>query len=408
MMDINFPERFFCMLSLHFSCLQVNETNVGKYFFYRKGDQIFAEKRGLWTLVKAHILPSRWVGDYMLGSVMDEIKRISIYPHSTQCMAKVLNKKMGRYHEGTCDSRRIQKLTSSSSLPQLIPAPSAVVLRNVNVSSLKQLTLLTQADVNRVYPLSECLVPQGIDHYAKGASFFSFDAEGIDDYGWGCAWRSIQTCMSSLPKEKRSSFLELYDRYGSEETLKEIYDSHHKNKLEREGERAFAPQDIESGWAEPFIGQLIFQDLGVDADLQFVNLLPVGHNSPRMVFPNNPIAFNDLKERLKAHFEKEPTFPVMIDNGTYAYAIVGYGEGENDRAHLWIADPHIEKRVNKGKSPDVGLFMIAFDKEGKGFSSSFVEESRHKMLLNGSSFDNLYRGFQTQGWMVLFPGEAQR
>ncbi len=51
----------------------------------------------------------------------------------------------------------------------------------------------------------------------------------INDNGWGCAWRAIQTLISSIipDKTKIPSFSFLFNTYGSHEKLVEIYKKYH-------------------------------------------------------------------------------------------------------------------------------------------------------------------------------------
>jgi hypothetical protein len=302
---------------------------------------------------------------------------------------------------------RMDPSSNTMRLEAVFPNPFQSDLDRVNRSSVKQLQLLKPRDKNEVYSL--CSAPVGIDHFAEGASYFSYDAEGIEDNGWGCAWRVIQTCMSSLPQDARKSFLELYEHFGNEGRLRSIYYTRHvSHPLEREL-GILAPQNRKSGCASIFIGPMVFHSLGLDADLQVVNGIPAT-NSSRLVFPSISLSLNDLRTQMKAHFEKKPALPVMIENETFTFAIVGYGEDRGDTNHFrfWVADPHVEKGVNRKESPDVGLYTIEYDNEGRGVCTSFSEPMRGKMFMGGVSFDSLYLGFQSQCWLVLFPGDAER
>ena len=154
---------------------------------------------------------------------------------------------------------------------------------------------------------------------------------------------------------------------------------------------------------------MVFHHLGLDADLQVVNGI-LATNSSQLVFPSTPLSLKDLRTRMKAHFEKKPALPVMLENETFTFAIVGYGEdrGDPNLFRLWVADPHVGKGVNKKESPDVGLYTIEYDNEGRGVRTNFSEPMRGKMFMGGVSFDSLYLGFQLQCWVVLFPGDAER
>jgi hypothetical protein len=149
--------------------------------------------------------------------------------------------------------------------------------------------------------------------------------------------------------------------------------------------------------------------LGLDADLQLVCGIPAT-NSSGLVFPSTPLSVKDLRTQMKAHFEKQPALPVMIENETFTFAIVGYGEDRENTNHFrfWVADPHVGKGVNRKEIPEVGLYTIEYDNEGRGVCTSFSESMRGKMFMGGVSFDSLYLGFQSQVWLVLFPRDAKR
>ncbi len=433
------------MILLNPSCFNVNEVNAGEYVFCKKGTQIFAEKKGSWTWIKANTLPSRWVGDYHLQAIADEFRKVDCCAENVIFLYlgyRIFNLKIEKYnskkktaipllkllfppspgatkvertlHQELLPStpqgsqERMDQSSNAKRLEAMFTKPCQADVDRVNRSSVKQLQLLNDPRAkNEVYSL--CSAPVGIEHYAEGASYFSYDAEGIEDNGWGCAWRAIQTCMSSLPQKARRSFLELYEYFGDEGHLRSIYHSRHvPHPLERDDE-PFTSQNFTLGWATTFMGQMVFHSLGLDADLQVVNGIPTSEG-PRMVFPNTSMTPKAFRARVKAHFEKKPALPVMIGNDISAFAIVGYGEDREDSTtfRLWIADPHTGRGVNRKESPDVGLYTIEYDNEGRGVRTSFSESMRRKMCDGGGSFDGIYLGFQLQRWAVLFPGEAER
>lgn len=252
--------------------------------------------------------------------------------------------------------------------------------------------------------------PDGIQSYALGAVYYGFDSEGISDggiwgreSGWGCAWRAIQTCLSFYSVIV-PSFKELYPIYGSFANLSLIY----KNKYPEEDlprlnekHRNVAPHDLDNGWAEPFVGQMVLHDRGIESELTTVNGIPSGCNAPHGVFSHSdPLkSFAEFKTKLLTHFRPTPEHletapPVMIDNGTFAMSIVGIGINSNETT-LWIADPHIHKELNHCSLS--GLYTVTLnefgDKEDKPIPRGSTPPSGLHCL-----------NFATQPWMVLFPG----
>lgn len=263
----------------------------------------------------------------------------------------------------------------------------------------QKLALLNQEKVNSSVVLD--IPPKGIQFFSKGATFYGYNAEGIQDYGWGCAWRALQTSLSDYNFHR--PFIELFHLFGPLSNLTKIY----QNKYA--GERltsstAFAPYDLSSGWAEPFIGEMAMHYLGLDSKLETVNGLPGGCRSPKSVFRNEPLTFVTFKERIRKHFEEDEGAPIMIDDGTYTMNIVGIGF-EGLITTLWIADPHIGEGVNKGVNAQKanGLYRVTVNSGGEQIYCSLNDEDRHQVpnLFSAGSYNGIH--FNAKQWMVLFP-----
>lgn len=243
-------------------------------------------------------------------------------------------------------------------------------------------------------------IPAGIDHHSSNVKFFPFNAEGIRDYGWGCAWRSIQTCLAAagvdLPLES------LFHLFGKESHLKFLYsDKYSEGPLHHD--KPFAPYELSSGWAEPFIGEMAFHFFGKKAVLECVNGIPDSCNAPAAVFHNAPISFPLFKERLIAHFKEENALPVMMDDGSYAFCIIGIGTKE-DKTRLWIADPHIKPGANAAAGPNrtCGVFTMAFDADGAIDECSLDgNDSWQRGLFTPEDYSHI--AFNKINWMALFP-----
>jgi hypothetical protein len=72
----------------------------------------------------------------------------------------------------------------------------------------------------------------------------------IRDSGWGCAWRAVQTLLST--QDIFLSFEELYDRFCEKEDLMKILEKSGKYNseiLDELRETDWAPVDISSHWA---------------------------------------------------------------------------------------------------------------------------------------------------------------
>jgi len=239
-----------------------------------------------------------------------------------------------------------------------------------------KLASLKEQDHNLPIPLSSA--PKKVKYFSKAATFYGYNAEGIQDYGWGCAWRAIQTCLSAY--ETNPSFEGLFHLFGPFGNLQLIYeDKYPTEKLS--DSKLFAPYDLSSGWAEPFIGHMVMHFYGIPSTLETVNGIPGNCNAPGHVFHNKSLNFNSFKERLENHFKSEAAAPIMIDDGTYALNIVGV-ETEGLNITLWMADPHIKEGVNKlidkEKSP-AGLYTVTLNDKGKQINCSLADEDRHQV-----------------------------
>lgn len=168
--------------------------------------------------------------------------------------------------------------------------------------------------------------------------------------------------------------------------------------------KKFAPYELKSGWAEPFIGEMVMHHYGLSADLECVNGIPCC-NAPKSVFNNESLPFYHFKERLMSHFQTGKGSPVMIDDGTYAMNIVGIGSNESTTT-LWIADPHIKEGVNpKNIEKSNGLYLVTLNKTGAQISCSLDQEDHDQKahLFSSGSYQGLH--FQNKPWMVLFPNK---
>lgn len=252
----------------------------------------------------------------------------------------------------------------------------------------KREKLLSLSKNNLNIPIALNRAPDGIEYFARKAIFYGYNAEGIRDYGWGCAWRAIQTCLSVY--DIHVPFENLFHLFGPGNNLKFLYGNKFAGQ-ELQSSRSFAPYDIPAGWAEPFIGQMAMHFYHIPSALENVNGIPGNCHAPEQVFHNEPLRFNAFKERLESHFKAPHAAPIMIDDGCAALNIIGIGcKGSNTT--LWIADPHIKEGVNSFQSEErgAGLYTITLDESGS--------------LINDPDEDSLIDlRFDSKRWMVLFP-----
>lgn len=226
--------------------------------------------------------------------------------------------------------------------------------------------------------------------------FYHYVCESVNDLNWGCAWRSLQTTLRfqlSLENKKEDiSFYNLFIKYGSKDTLIEIFENMSKKENKEEiknilSRKEFAPFENSDGWAEPFISQLVLYDYGYEGDLILVNGYPRRSYAPKEVF-DKTVNFEEFKQILKGHFSQKNPGPIILDDSCASISLIGikFNE-ENENVDLMIMDPHDSGSAGKG------LYIITLDKNGE-----FVQKEPEELILASGS---IY--FKEKPWMVYIP-----
>lgn len=230
-----------------------------------------------------------------------------------------------------------------------------------------------------VFPLPS--PPPQIKGWSKETIYYGYGAEGVKDVGWGCAWRCMQTCFSSLSITK--TFQECY-QYGSREKLESTYGDSLPDGAWCPHERG-SPNEA---WGEPFSLQMMLKDHDIDSDLFLINGFSKNMHTPQTLFKPSILYFQGFRVRLEYHFTRHVssvTSPIMLDDGLYTYNIIGYGFKEGVTT-LWIADPHAWSRISDVSSL---VYTIQIDSNG-----SLIGDKGHWAS----------RGFEEgSNWMVLLP-----
>jgi len=107
--------------------------------------------------------------------------------------------------------------------------------------------------------------PAAITNYSTNTTLYRYNAEGIDDFGWGCAWRSILTCLSHYGIT--ISIADLYHQFGREESMVLL----HRQLYPNQPWTMSSPYADPRGWANPIIGQLILHALGIHCKALFLS-----------------------------------------------------------------------------------------------------------------------------------------
>ena len=226
--------------------------------------------------------------------------------------------------------------------------------------------------------------------------FYHYNCESVNDFNWGCAWRSLQTVLKyqlSLSKKNLDiSFYNLFMKYGDKRFLIEIFKKMRKvegkaeiiKKLE---DKQFSPYENDNGWAEPFISQLVLYDFGFDGEIILINGYSNNNYAPEEVFEDK-IDFNQFKEKLKTHFMKKNPAPIIIDDSYVSVCIIGVKFNKENCVELLIMDPHGVENFEKG------LYIAVINEDGILF-----DIKPEQALVSKGIF------FERKKWMAYFPKE---
>ncbi|KAJ8553970.1 hypothetical protein K7X08_024648 [Anisodus acutangulus] len=182
--------------------------------------------------------------------------------------------------------------------------------------------------------------------------YYHYLHEGLDDSGWGCAYRSLQTIISWFKLQKYTS-IDVPSHMAIQQALVEIGDKY--------------PSFIGS---REWIGAI---------ELSFVldKLLGV---SCKIMNVRSGAELPEKCRELALHFENQGT-PIMIGGGVLAYTLLGvdYNDASGDCAFL-ILDPHYTGSDDSKKIVNAGWcgWKKAVDSKGNHF---FLHDKFYNLLL---------------------------
>ena len=186
------------------------------------------------------------------------------------------------------------------------------------------------------------------------------DRHYFKDAGIGCVWRSLHTAFSAITQLEPVPTKVLYDQFLTSPQLIAAYEKMKGVRLKKDEKKALAKLAPinHKGWAEPFIGKLYLAEHGIESrEVKFGTNKPLNGVTPEFCHDKPSIAdFKDLVANLTHHFNTQ-CCPVVIDDGSYSYAIVGLKK-EGEQIALLIADPHT-------MDPAEAVYAVVLDKNGK-------------------------------------------
>ena len=229
--------------------------------------------------------------------------------------------------------------------------------------------------------------------------FYHYKCESVNDCGWGCAWRSMQSALkfqlsfSNQNRDQDISFYNLFMKYGKKDTLLDIFLKMNEKRDATKAfnalmDKEFAPYETQSGWAEPFISQLVLYDFGFEGELILINDYSNNNYAPKSVF-NRMLTFEEFKELLKKHFAQKNPGPIIMDDSYSSLSIIGIKfDEESNNIELIIMDPHVVG------DPEKGLYIVVLNEQGEFFDLIPFE---HVLCSRSVFFNN------KKPWMAYIP-----
>jgi len=144
-------------------------------------------------------------------------------------------------------------------------------------------------------------------------TYYHYNQDGVDDNGWGCAYRSLQTLISWFNHQGYIEIEEIPSHRKIQQTLVEVGDKEPK----------FVGSSLWIGSQE--VSYVLNQLYGIVS---------------KIIFVSNGSELSTKGRELRHHFETQGT-PVMIGGGVLAHTILGvdYNDKTGDIAYL-VLDPH--------------------------------------------------------------------
>ena len=176
---------------------------------------------------------------------------------------------------------------------------------------------------------------------------YHYNDENINDIGWGCTYRNIQTILSCYKKYYDSSIIipkitEIV--YFFEKNIKII-----KNEMTH--------SSVKDLWIEPYHVGVFLKWFNIQFDgknyLYVLNDKDIAKilKTDILIYLNENSIINNF-EKIQILIEEHFSYtklPIVIDDGTYSYCIV---LNNSDRT-LFLIDPH--------KTNDDNISIISFD-----------------------------------------------
>lgn len=303
--------------------------------------------------IKQTINTSQYCIRYLEDLQIKDMMKINSYIRENSDHAFIENKsgdELIKYINDYYFGKIIEKLRLSQPKPERIPDPA---LKETGIDKEEIEKIIINKLEGKTYEL----------HLADQMIFLPRGAGSIDDKGWGCAWRALQTQLSSYIKTI-PTLHDLYYFFGNKQKISEIYNNVYTGEC-----KYIAPYEKWSGWADPYMSHIVMLYYNLPSTFAFVH--NINYEWTGQFNENiNCIKFDKFLEIVK-RIIKEEKKTIMVDDNTYAYSIIGYHE-EDNTDYFWVADPHMEY----SKDP---YYLEGFE-PGSGTKDYYIQPNRSYMV----------------------------
>lgn len=187
-------------------------------------------------------------------------------------------------------------------------------------------------------------------HIAEKFVFIPRGSGEVEDKGWGCAWRAIQTQLGNYFKTP-PSMGKLFYYFGNQSIINELYTKAYNLPCEIK-----SPHIKGTGWADPYIGYLIMLYFNLPTTFIMVSNIEYSNKYITQFNENIKCIKSDKYLDIIKKFFREEKKSIMVDNGTFAASILGYHVKDNKDC-FWIADPHRQYQDTPEETIKKGIYF---------------------------------------------------
>ena len=202
-------------------------------------------------------------------------------------------------------------------------------------------------------PLVQSLMLKKVSMTAAEQRVYAYGDESVDDFGWGCAYRNIQTVLHAYDGQP-PRFMEIFEECQA-----------------KRAEYGRQPNEkLDDRWIEPHQCGCYLRERGIET-----TEATIGPHSVMLQCTDPSVYYasaagnrvleagqeDELLRSIDLHFALPGwALPIIIDDGAYSYCILGVRLGEDGNMELLIGDPHRARPVAQAGGPLGQLTSMGF------------------------------------------------